>query len=276
MTDIDVSFDADEQVTDILVDVTGAESGSMTESDFSESGTGPYTYSGTYTASASSGDLTLTLETAADAAGNNGASGESETVPISSTEMVDGFEDGDLSEYTDDTSYFAANTNTPVQSGSYSLKSTGSSDTTRRNIISQSGLDRDPSAGDTIRVYIQSTKSDPEGLVRNCGFYFFAQDTDNGYYVQIDGANELVKLFEKDAGEFTELDTASVSWSENTWYTWEISTTSGGGTISVDVIETSSGSTLATASGSSSLYTSGGIGFGSTFGTLAADTVEII
>lgn len=274
MTDINIDFDADEQVTDILVDVTGAESGSMTEADFTESGTGPYTYEGTYTASATSGDLTFTLNTAADAGGNDGASGETDTVTLGG--VVDSFEDADIAEYAGGTSYFEANTNAPVQAGSYSLKSTGSNDNTRRNIVSTSGLDAYPSAGDTIRVYMQSTVTDASDVPRNCGFLFFAQDTSNGYYVQMDGSNGLVKLFEKDAGGFTELDSAPITWSGNTWYTWEISTTSGGGTISVDVIETSSGSVLGTASGSSSLYTSGGVGFGSTFGTLVADHIEII
>lgn len=275
MTDIDLSFDSDEQVSDILVDVSGAETGSLTEADFTEAGTGPFSYSATYTASATSGDVTFTLETAADAAGNDGAGGETTTVTLASG-LIDGFEDGDLNEYTGDVSYFAATTAAPVSDGSFSLKSTGSDDNTRRNIVSTSGLGTYPSAGDTFQVKVQSTEISTANKARNCGFLFFAQDTSNGYYIQLDGANDVLKLFEKDGGNFVELANTSANWSQNTWYVFEVATTAGGGSIDVTVTEAGSGASVASLSGSSSLYTTGGIGFGSTYSTLAADTVQIL
>jgi hypothetical protein len=75
---VSVSFDSSESLADILVSIGGAESGTLVESEFTEN-------SGTYTAvyqGTSSGDYTATLETATDPAGNDGASGRSDTVTI--------------------------------------------------------------------------------------------------------------------------------------------------------------------------------------------------
>jgi hypothetical protein len=45
--DITVSFEATEQLTDITVELTGPDDLTLTEGDFTESGTGPYSYTGT-------------------------------------------------------------------------------------------------------------------------------------------------------------------------------------------------------------------------------------
>lgn len=86
--DVEVSFDSDEQLGgssgDIDVGISGAESGSLARGDFSESGTGPYTYTATY-AGSTDGDYTATLNTAQDSAGNDGASGQTSTVTVDTT-----------------------------------------------------------------------------------------------------------------------------------------------------------------------------------------------
>lgn len=80
--DIVVSFDSDEQLSTISVSLTGPESATLTEADFSETNNGgSYTYQGTYSAS-TTGDYTATLDTAVDADGNDGASGQSDTVTV--------------------------------------------------------------------------------------------------------------------------------------------------------------------------------------------------
>lgn len=89
--DVQVSFDSDEKLSDIAAEVSGAESAQLfSERDtdgtlvgpFSESGTGPYTYTATYSGS-TDGDYTMTLVGAIDDAGNNGATENSGTVTVS-------------------------------------------------------------------------------------------------------------------------------------------------------------------------------------------------
>ena len=84
--DVKISFDADEQLSTISVSITGAESATLTTSDFTETdnGDGTYTYEATY-AGSSEGDYTATLDTASDAAGNDGSSGESASVTVDTT-----------------------------------------------------------------------------------------------------------------------------------------------------------------------------------------------
>jgi hypothetical protein len=81
--DVRVRFDSDEQLSTISVSISGPESGTLTGGDFSEAdnGDGTYTYEATYSGS-SDGDYTATLETAADDAGNDGASGQSATASV--------------------------------------------------------------------------------------------------------------------------------------------------------------------------------------------------
>jgi PGF-CTERM protein len=79
--DVSVSFDSDEDLSNISVDLSGPESATLTEADFVESGG---TYSATYDGN-SDGDYTATLETAEDAAGNDGAAGQSDDTTVDTT-----------------------------------------------------------------------------------------------------------------------------------------------------------------------------------------------
>jgi len=87
---ITVTFDSDETLTDIEVDVRGADAGTMHTEDFD--GNPPEGYTGTYQADAA-GDYTLELVEAEDSGGENGA------------------EDGD---YTDTATVQDAGTSTPT------------------------------------------------------------------------------------------------------------------------------------------------------------------
>jgi PGF-pre-PGF domain-containing protein/PGF-CTERM protein len=78
-SDIEVSFDSDENLDEITANVTGAEDGELTENEFTGSGEG--TYTANYTAN-TDGDYTVKLEAANDTAGNNGADDESDTVTL--------------------------------------------------------------------------------------------------------------------------------------------------------------------------------------------------
>ena len=80
--DIEVSFDSDEQLSTISVDISTAESATLTADDFSkEWGNGDFTYTATYEGS-TDGQYDVTLSTAADSEGADVASGEFDAVHI--------------------------------------------------------------------------------------------------------------------------------------------------------------------------------------------------
>jgi len=79
------SFESDEPLTSIEVSINGAESASLRTGDFSEAiGAESYTYEATYQASAD-GDYTATLDEATDGSGNDGASGQSVSITVTTT-----------------------------------------------------------------------------------------------------------------------------------------------------------------------------------------------
>lgn len=89
-----ISFDASEQVAAITVSVSGPETATLDESEFAAESdqTGEYRYEATYTPE-SDGEYTATLETAADDAGNDGASGQEVSVTVTTTQTATyGFE----------------------------------------------------------------------------------------------------------------------------------------------------------------------------------------
>ncbi len=81
-----VSFDTDERLGAITAAVSGTESGTLTMSDFTETdnGDGTYTYTATY-AGSSDGTYTASLNQATDAAGNDGASSQSQSATVDTT-----------------------------------------------------------------------------------------------------------------------------------------------------------------------------------------------
>ncbi len=79
--EIEVTVESDEQLATISVSVDGPGSTTLARSDFTESGSGPYTYTATWTAS-SDGDYSASLQTAADAGGTDGASSEIDAVSV--------------------------------------------------------------------------------------------------------------------------------------------------------------------------------------------------
>ncbi|MEZ3115561.1 PGF-pre-PGF domain-containing protein [Halobaculum sp. MBLA0147] len=102
---VELSVDSSEQLGSIEVQVTGPDGQTVSEGVFTESGTGPYTYTATVELTAD-GDYTATLQTAADTSGltKDGAAGETSSTtvdttppavdpePIAETEVVGGSE----------------------------------------------------------------------------------------------------------------------------------------------------------------------------------------
>nr|WP_303648795.1 PQQ-binding-like beta-propeller repeat protein [Haloarchaeobius litoreus] len=92
---VTVSFQSNEQLAGITVGIDGAEFAILDRSNFTESGSGPYTYTATYEGG-SDGRYGATVYGATDAAGNDGAGGQSADVPVgtavvsSSVEHVSG------------------------------------------------------------------------------------------------------------------------------------------------------------------------------------------
>jgi PGF-CTERM protein len=127
---VSVSFDSDETVTNISVNLSGPQNATLTEADFTES-------SGTYTATYegdSDGNYTATLETAEDADGNDGATGQSDGTTVDTTAPAVTIE-----EPTDGESYDASEVSLdvaadePVANWTYSLDG-GSSESFTPNI----------------------------------------------------------------------------------------------------------------------------------------------
>ncbi|MFB6120138.1 MAG: PGF-CTERM sorting domain-containing protein [Halobacteriaceae archaeon] len=92
--DLQVYFESSERLADVALDLSGAETRTLTEGAFDErSVSDGYTYAATLDVVA--GEYTATLRTAADAAGNDGASGQSDgaSVPFPPVAVTNGTAD---------------------------------------------------------------------------------------------------------------------------------------------------------------------------------------
>jgi len=78
---LSIAFNSTEQLNAINVTISGEQSIVLDETDFTTTGTSPYTYTTTYQAN-SDRTYTATLNTADDFADNDGASGQSESVTV--------------------------------------------------------------------------------------------------------------------------------------------------------------------------------------------------
>ena len=79
---VTVTFGSDEPLANVTVELSGAESATLTEAEFA---TGGNTYTATYEGS-SNGTYTAVLRTAADADGDDGASGQTNSVTVGSSD----------------------------------------------------------------------------------------------------------------------------------------------------------------------------------------------
>jgi len=99
-----ISFESTEQLSIVAVTLSGAEETTLVTADFTETANGgTYSYEATYE-SGTDGTYSATLDQAVDENANDGASDESAEVVVdtetaSGDTSIDGFEDGDLSEW---------------------------------------------------------------------------------------------------------------------------------------------------------------------------------
>jgi len=184
---------------------------------------------------------------------------------FAATEFIDNFEDGNILEYTGSTGFFTTTTNNPVE-GTTSLIHPSTATVATRSIISTSGLDNYPSAGDKFEVKTRaSTYGDNQQYI--C---FFASsnmvpfESGDGYFLIFEYNVTKFRLVVQTNGSASFLASTSVSFTNGETYTTEVDTTTGG---SFAVTLKDSGGTVATLSASDLTHSSGGFGFaGGDFG----------
>ena len=167
--------------------------------------------------------------------------------------VIDDFEDGNLSEYEHDTtrSGRASIVSSPTYKGSYAFMIRDEP----TEVISTSGLDAYPSAGDTFSYWVRGS-----GGADMTNFRYGVQNHSNGYFVRVNIAEDRLKLYSLETGDATLLDgqTSGFTLNQNMWYrtevTWETD-----GTQTVTLYNTD-GTQLAQVSGSDTKWNSGGIG----------------
>lgn len=190
---------------------------------------------------------------------------------VSANEVIDSFEDSDLAEYSFDRGSSGARVvSNPTYGGSSVLEI--SNDNTE--MISTSGLDHYPSAGDVFSSWVRST-----GGADDINFTYGVQDHTNRYFVRVDFANDNLKLYryENASSTLIEKQTSGFTLSEDTWYNVEVDWRETGAQI-VTLYDCDGGQ-IAQITGIDSTWTSGGIGYDayleSSGGTVYFDYVSI-
>lgn len=169
------------------------------------------------------------------------------------TQVIDRFNDQDLSEYSGDTGEFSfTTTDSEVYEGTAALVATGS---TGHEITSSSGLDNYPSRGDTFRIRVWGVNG-PERPI----FRFFRTDSNNLYYILVDISGNDIILRKITTGTNTKLaEDTSVAYTHSGYQEIEVDTSdTANNTISVTVWD-DSGTQIGSASTTDSDHDSGGI-----------------
>jgi hypothetical protein len=171
---------------------------------------------------------------------------------VSANEVIDSFEDSGLSEYDFDRGSSGANiVSDTTYAGSSVLEISG----TNTEMISKSGLDHYPSAGDVFSCWVRGT-----GGPEDVHFTYGVQDHESRYFARIDIANNDLFLFKYHDGNFDQLgEDASVSLAEDTWYNIEVDWRKTG--THIVTLYDCDGKEVAQITGSDSTWTDGGIGY---------------
>lgn len=174
-------------------------------------------------------------------------------------QLIDDFEDGDISEYGSDTGQYATQTST-VKEGTTALQGDVSSGNAY-HILSTSGLNYYPSQGDTWRLW-NRVQSSGDMAANHFGVQSVPTSglPDNGYMVQTRVAANEIRIYLRSSASWTLLASASVSLSSATWYEIKVDWATDG-TITLTIFD-SAGSQLAQASATDTSFSSGGIGWG--------------
>lgn len=170
---------------------------------------------------------------------------------------VDTFDDGDISEYTYQTSHFT------VQNGVAVSGEALASDTTSGGlrIYNDTALPNAVSQGDSFSLYLRSNSTDPGDNLKQRPMFGF-QDIDNYYYVQIEWDADPIQwaISVRESGTRYPLAQNTASLSADTWYRVEVDWETDG-TITARLYDASTGNQIDTLSGVDNNYTSGSTGF---------------
>ncbi|PSQ46129.1 hypothetical protein BRD15_10130 [Halobacteriales archaeon SW_6_65_15] len=167
--------------------------------------------------------------------------------------VIDDFADGDISEYDHDPDFDgeASVVSSPTYNGSHSLEINSEN----AELISTSGLDVYPSAGDTFSFWVR-----PSGGANNINVSWGVQGHDDRYYAKLKPERGSFYLFTYKGGSGSSQDSAgNLSLSQGEWYEVEIDWADGGSQIAT--LYNPDGTQLAQLSMSDSTWSSGGIGF---------------
>ncbi|PSQ46002.1 hypothetical protein BRD15_10370 [Halobacteriales archaeon SW_6_65_15] len=169
---------------------------------------------------------------------------------VSANEVIDSFEDSDLSEYT-----FDQGSASVVSSPTYGGSSVLEFDNVKTEMISTSGLNHYPDAGDVFSCWVRGT-----GGADDVNFTYGVQDHENRYFVRVDFANNDLFLFRYEGGDFYQLaEDATASFSEDTWYNIEVDWRKTG--THIVTVYGCDGKQVTQITGTDSTWTSGGIGY---------------
>jgi len=190
---------------------------------------------------------------------------------VSANEVIDSFEDSDLSEYHFDQGSSGANiVSDTTYAGSSVLEISG----TNTEMISTSSFDHYPSAGDVFSSWVRGT-----GGADDINFTYGVQDHTNRYFVRVDFANDNLKLYryENASATLLEKQTSGFTLTEDTWYNVEVDWRKTG--VHTTTLYNCNGKEVAQITGSDSTWTDGGIGYDayleSSGGTVYFDYVAI-
>lgn len=176
--------------------------------------------------------------------------------------MVDGFEDNDLSEYSNTGGFSTISARS--SEGTYCLRADGGSG--NKSTISRSGdgLDYYPERGDTIKFDIQfDTLSNPTTPAGTSFMFWFFHGSgsigDDNYQLEFKtNSGEIVLT--KDTGSRFVLDSSSANYNADSWMPVEIDTDSSGMTATFGGATVSSSDTELNSRGIG-FFTAGGRGF---------------
>lgn len=194
------------------------------------------------TSDTESGTYTVTVQGA----------GDSYSFTVAVEEIVDDFEDNNISEYTGDTGAFST-VQSPVQNGNYSLEYDASGQE-----IFGTGLSTKPSRGETLKYYGRTTTNNDR-----CVTYFYVSNAVKG---SVDGyglaapntRGDTFQLNRYDSGSATSLASKTFDFVIDKWYEVTVKSTSSDLTVE---LRDEAGTLLETLSATDNTHSGSDIGF---------------
>lgn len=182
---------------------------------------------------------------------------------------VDGFEDGDLSEYVGETGSFSVQ-GTTVKVGSNALKAENETNTGITSALINemfdntfAPLDHYPLPGDTFDCWVRIDSQGDSGNAAAIGWASNNLDQSgnnpDGYKVQVSADNSNFELKKRDGGQSTSLASAAPTLSNDTWYRVHVDWGTDG-TMTCKLYD-DTGSLVETISATDTTFKEGGISF---------------